>query len=432
MTSQRPLDFTLAHYSGNRKTGQLSLIRRHAGHVKVQILPQEPESDLAPQFKPILVGLTGSAEAVLLDPQTKKVRIQSSFPSDAFPAHVYSDPGSARDWFMNDGDKDSGNDRLNCGDKGSSVTVIEDSGSPQAKFLKTICVGRGHHQAAFTAPAPSAPGVPLRACISNLNDGTISVIGNDPSDAATYLTVVATIDLAEREKEKDPNAPSVPNTAFPHGLAYSPFTGKLYNLNNGYGTIALIDPVSCRIEERIAFKGHSNLFAVPGGRYLIGRGADRKTDPNHCIAKLSVFDPVTKSVMDKLDLRDIYLGKYFFNPEATRLYFTTSSSGSPEQQQHIKPDVLLVFDLTTLPRLKLLTELRLSASIGTLAFVADNDGATRLVLASCTEDGTVALIDAPSTELISRLKVGDPASHSRLWLAEPPRPSAHNTNSAGG
>lgn len=416
MTSHRPVDFTLAHYSGDRKTGALTRIRRRAGHVEIQALPRAPESDLPLQFKPVLLGLTDAAGAVLLDPQTKGVRIASTFPCDAFPAHVYADPSSTRDWFMNDGDKESGNDRVNCGDKGSSVTVIEDSGSPGAKFLKTICVGRGHHQAAFTAPTATAPNVPMRACISNLNDGTISVIGNDPRDAATYLKLVATIDLSERDKEKDPSAPSIPNTAFPHGLAYSPSTGKLYNLNNGYGTIALIDPVTCQIEERINFKGHSNLFAVPGGRFLIGRGADRKTDPSHVIAKISVFDPTTKSIADKIDLRDIYLSKYFFNPEGTRLYFTTSTSGSPEQQKHVKPDVLLVFDLTVLPRLKLIGELHLNASVGTLAFVAD-EGVTRLVLASCTDDGTIALIDAPSSELISRIKVGDPASHSRLWLA---------------
>lgn len=419
MTSHRPVDFTLAHYSGDRKTGELALIRRRGGHVDIRALPRAPESNLPLQLKPILLGLTESAEAVLLDPQSKTIRVQATFPCDAFPAHVYSDPGSSRDWFMNDGDKESGNDRVNCGDQGSSVTVVDASGSATAAYLKTICVGRGHHQAAFTLPSPAAPGVPRYACVSNLNDGTISIIGNDPRDPATYLSVVATIDLAERDKEKDSNAPSVPNTAFPHGLAYSPHTGKLYNLNNGYGTIALIDPTTCQIEERVNFKGYSNLFPVPGGRYLIGRGADRKTDPNHCIAKISVFDPVTKTVVDKTDLRDIYLGKYFFNPEGTRLYFTTSSSGSPAQQRHIKPDVLLVFDLTVLPRLKLVAELRLDASVGTLAFVTDDDGITRLVLASCTDDGTVASIDSPSTELISRLKVGGPASHSRLWLAGP-------------
>lgn len=417
MTSQKPLDFTLAHYSGDRKTGHLALVRRRGGQVEVQALQREPESGLPPALKPILLGLTDTAEAVLLDPQTKAIRVQPTFPCDAFPAHLYADPHSSRDWFMNDGDKETGNDRVNCGDKGSSVTVVDRSGSPAAKFLKTICVGRGHHQAAFTAPSAAAPQVPLRACVSNLNDGTISVIGDDPGDDSTYLQVVASINLWDKDKEKDPKSPTVPNTAFPHGLAYSPFTGKLYNLNNGYGDIVLIDPVTCQIEERVGFKGHSNLFAVPGGRYLIGRGADRKTDPNHCIAKLSVFDPVTRAVTDRIDLRDIYLSKYFFNPEGTRLYFTCSSSGSPEQQKHIKPDAVLVFDMTVLPRLKLLAELRMEASVGALAFVADGGGTTRLVLASCTEEGTVALVDAPSSELISRIKVGEPASHSRLWLA---------------
>src|SRR3569832_1707277 len=162
-------------------------------------------------------------------------------------------PARSRAWVMNDGDKETGNDTLYCGDRGSSVTVIDHIDSSRAQFVKTICVGRGHHQAAFTFPSPQAPPEPRRADISSLNDG--------------------------------------------------------------YGTSAVIDPVSNAIEERLPFKGYSNLFASPLGRYLIGRGADRKSDPEHVIGKLAVWDVVDKRVVDELALPDVYLSKYYYNVE---------------------------------------------------------------------------------------------------------------------
>src|SRR3569832_349597 len=127
-------------------------------------------------------------------------------------------PARSRAWVMNDGDKETGNDTLYCGDRGSSVTVIDHIDSSRAQFVKTICVGRGHHQAAFTFPSPQAPQVPRRAYISSHNDGTVSVIGNDPNEVASYLQAIATINHCEPAKEEGGEM-VVPNKAFPHGLA---------------------------------------------------------------------------------------------------------------------------------------------------------------------------------------------------------------------
>jgi len=410
-----PRSFTLGYYAGNRKTGSISVISRDSSQTRLVPLAVEAETGLAADLRPIFVGLAEDRRVILLDPKSKNIRLGQGFPADAFPAHNYADPHSDRDWLMNDGDKETGNDRLNCGDQGSSVTVVEKTASAQAKFLKTICVGRGHHQAAFTFPSVQAPGVPRRAYISSLKDGTLSAIGNDPADTATYLKVIATINLCETDKEQGMKEPSVPNNSFPHGLAYSPLTGKLYNLNNGYGNVAVIDPASNRIESRFAFKGHSNLFMVPGGRYIIGRGADRKTDPNHVIAKLTVLDVSDNRIVDKLDLPDIYISKYYFNPEGTRLYLTTSSSGSPEQQANIKADALLVLDLTALPRLKLARELRLGSSSGSLAFL-ESGGSTVLVFSSHGEGGAVAVIDGVRDDLLETIPVPGGMSHSRVWV----------------
>lgn len=408
------MNFSLAYYASDRHTGSISVIQSTAGKISVVGLPPAAESGAASARKPILIGVAEDHRIVLLDPLSKEIRLADAFPADAFPAHLYSDPRSSRDWFMNDGDKATGNDTLNCGDRGSSVTVVEHSGSTRAKWLKTICVGRGHHQAAFTYPTPGAPQVPERAFISNLQDGTLSVIGNDPNDAQTYLQVLDTINLCEPDKEEGGAAMAVPNKAFPHGLAFSAHSGKLYNLNNGYGTVAIIDPRSAEIEERIPFKGHSNLFASPDGRYLIGRGADRKSNPEHVIAKLSVFDVAAKKVVASLDLPDIYFSKYYYNPEGGKLYLTTAASGSPQQQGNLKTDVVLVFDMNVLPRLELIKELRVGTS-GALAFHTVN-GRTQRVFSSHSAAGEVVILDGESDTLLESVSVGTGQPHSRIWM----------------
>ncbi len=409
------IDFTLGYYSGDRKTGKVCVVKRRNGEVTINCLGVEPESGLEMALKPIFVGLTEEHRFILLDPETKSIRIQSNFPVDAFPAHIYSDPNANRDWFMNDGDKESGNDRLNCGEQGSSVTVIENSTTAAARHLATICVGRGHHQASFAFPSEAAPGVPHTAYISNLKDGTVSAIGNDPQNEATYLKVIATIDLCESDKESDGRS-AAPCNAFPHGLVYSKISGKLYNLNNGYGTIAVIDPMTNEIEERLEFKGHSNLFVTPCGRYIFGRGADRKSDSEHVVAKLTVLDAGTHMVMDTIELPDIYISKYYFNRDGSKLYLTTSSSGSPEQAANLRSDALLIFDLSVLPKIKLSAELSLGASSGALAFHGEGD-VTQLVFSSNSMAGALAIIDGEGDSLIETLNVTDGVSHSRVWLA---------------
>ena len=428
-------DFVVVYYIGNRKTGTLHIVTRKNGATTLEHFPTAPDTGLEKMRKPILVGMTKDRHVVLLNPSSKETHIETAFPIDGFPAHLYSDPYSSRDWFMNDGDKDTGNDTLNCGDKGSSVTVIANTASRlDVQYLKTICVGRGHHQAAFTAPSdahgcasvaggrmpgatPATPSMPRRAYISNLNDGTISVIGNDEKDVEHYLKLLATINLCESERE-DGVAHKMPNSAFPHGLAYSSVTGKLYNLNSGYGTLAVIDPLTNAIETRTPLKGYSNLFAVPdnqqGGRYLIARGADRKTDANHVIAKIAAFDTTTQTIVDQLDLPDIYFSKYYVNAESTKLYMTTGNSGSPEQQTNIKPDVLLVFDLTALPKLRLIQEIK-SGPAGSVTFLV-KDGITDRVFSSNAEAGSLVVIDGKTDEILETIAITEGASHARIWM----------------
>jgi len=313
---------------------------------------------------------------------------------------------------MNDGDKATGNDTLNCGDKGSSVSVIENSSANSAKYLKTVCVGRGHHQANFSFPSSEHPGTPRQAYISNLTDGTVSVIGNDTDNIETYLSMIETINLCESDKEE--SRETLPNNAFPHGLVFSPISGKIYNLNNGYGTIAIIDPNTHEIEKKINFKEHSNLFLSPCGRYVIGRGADRKSDEKHVLAKLTVLDVITNEVRDTIDIPDVYISKYFFNPEGSRLYLTSSSSGNDVQKSNLKTDAVLVYDMNALPKIVLVNEVRLGSSSGTLDFV-QKDGETALLFASNAAEGVVSVMNK-NGDLLEKVSVGESQLHSRLWV----------------
>ena len=412
MASEKKLaDFTLAYYSGDRKTGSVAVVEYRNGESIIKKIGVADESGLDKVMKPVFVGLTENQQVIELEPKSKEISIQDAFTADAFPAHIYSDPNSSRDWFMNDGDKESGNDTLNCGDKGSSVSVVDQTASANVKFLKTICVGRGHHQASFSYPSDVSPNVPNQAYISNLKDGTVSVIGNDPAKSDSYLNVIATIDLCESEKEKVAGE----NNAFPHGLVYSKQSGKAYNLNNGYGTIAIIDPVTHQIEGRIELKGFSNLFMSPDGRYIIGRGADRKSDTDHVIAKLAVIDVTTHEIVTRCDLPDVYISKYYFNPEGRRLYLTTSSKGSPEQVANLKDGVMLAFDMTALPEIKQVAEVAIGAS-GSLSFL-EQGGSTALILSADSASGGVVVIDGADHVVLQSLPVvGEAVAQSRAWL----------------
>ena len=115
MNDTSKLDFSLAYYSGNRKVGTIAVVSRQTGTTTVNTLEQGAETGLDKLLKPILVGIAGN-QVVLMDAKTKQISVQSQFPADTVPAHIYPEPGSSRDWFMNDGEKESGNDTVNCGD----------------------------------------------------------------------------------------------------------------------------------------------------------------------------------------------------------------------------------------------------------------------------------------------------------------------------
>jgi DNA-binding beta-propeller fold protein YncE len=345
-----------------------------------------------------------------MDPASKKISIQNNFPLDAYAPYAYPQLAEGIHWYSNDGDSESGVDTLNCSGAGSPVYVVKNS-ADGAEVLKTICLGRGHHVVAFSKPSAKMPNIPQRAFVTHLLDGSMTILGNDPADQAGYLNVIDTINLCESDKEKD-GRDGLPNNAFPHGMVFSPLTGKIYSLNNGYGTIIVVDPSSGKIESRLKMKGSSNLLLSPDGRYLIGKGANRKSDPEHVVGRLSVLDITTGETTDSLDLSDFYPSTYRFNPQGNKLYVTSAATGKGAQRDKVRKNILQVYDAAALPKLRLIKEVSVGVadcSRRPIAFFTES-GETRYVFVPNPTEGSVSILDGSSDEVLDTISIAEQAA----------------------
>ena len=404
-----PGRWSLACHLDYGNEGAVAIVEHVNGKTSVHRIPAASPTRKPVGYRPIYVGVTTDRRAVLLDPESKSIKAVPELPIDAAALYAYPEPGTRRFWYTNDGDEETGNDVLNCGDGGASMTVIEapDQGLP--KFIKTICVGRGHHVPSFTAPAAGHGAIKRRAYVSNLQDGTVSVVGNDPGDKSGYLSVLGSINLCEPDKEKEGDGMQVPNNAFPHGQVYSAVTGRLYELNNGYGTVAVIDPAHNRIEARVDFKGASNLLLSPDGRYVVGKGADRKRNAEHVLGRLTVMDAGSKKIESVADIKDVYPSTFRFNAEGSRLYVTTAATGKGLQKANLAFAKILVYDAKALPKLELVKEIkvgRADCSRRPVAFMTAG-GRTSLVFIPNPTDGTLAILDGADDRLLETVAVSD-------------------------
>ena len=397
-------DWRLVNHLDCNGNGVLTTIEADASNNGFKVTDFTDDQAANQQYAPWFLGLTDDNQVIMFDPVEKKISLQSKMPKDAFPAYSYKDPDSSLIWFMFDGDKEHGNDELNCGTNGSTVTIIDQS---NLTHVKTLCLGRGHHVTTFLGPTEKNPEIPKIVYVSNLLDGSISVIDYDKNNAETYLTVICEINLCEPEKEKDNNE-NVPNNAFPHGKQFSAETGKVYSLNNGYGTVAVINPLSQEIESRINLKGASNLLLSPCGKYIVGKGADRKSNPEHVLGRLSVIDLISQKVVTEIEIMDFYPSTYRFNPQGNKLYVTSAATGKGDQKTNLGINTLYVYDATALPELKLLKTVNIgNADCGRRPIAFPTDTKQNLVFLPNPSDGTVTILNSVDDSVIDTIKIAD-------------------------
>lgn len=379
--------------------GTAAVIKGEGEHLTVDPVRSASATGFPPGRTPVYIGLNGDGKIVVLDPASQALSLRDALPEDAVPLYAYPGAQPGEWWYVNDGDED-GNDDVVCAGTGSPVMVLRHTASA-GELVKTLCVGRGHHVVAFSNS-------PRKAFVSDLLDGTIRIFGFEASDPATFLQCLATIDLYDGAKEKDGAGP-IPNNAFPHGMVYSPVTGKIYNLNNGYATVIAIDPKTheCRIIGTM--KGSSNLLLSPCGRYLVGKGADRKSDVDHVLGKLMVMDTQTGGIVHAEEIPDFYPSTYRFNAEGSKLYVTSAGTGKGVQRDNLKMNVLRVYDAKALPQLKLLREVTIGkAECGRrpFAFLAQ-EGKTRYVFMPNPTDGTLTVLNGGTDDEVTTLKIGE-------------------------
>jgi YVTN family beta-propeller protein len=365
----------------------------------------------------IFVNLGSTNQVAALDPVGEEAVLKKFIAVGQRPVHSHRDPEGTRIWILNDGDSSTGIDTVTsaCNTaKAASVSVIQNHGTAghgadeeegnAGEVLKTICVGKGHHRIAFSAPSETAPSVPLRAFVSNIKDGTITVIDNDPGAEASpnpnYLTVIGTIDLCNPAKETCP--PATASGAGPHGMVYSPVSGKIYNNNEAHGTVNVInaaaDPVSA-IEATLDIQFADSVYLTPDGRFVIVRGLDTTA----VTGKLTVID-VSNNNPTTVDLPLINAGALAFTSDGKKLY--VGSSGSTQRPTQ-RGNVVLVYDTSALPALPTPKEITVgSTAAGRSIGLLEHDGEAEFLYVTNRADGTVSVIDAKTDTAIDTLQVG--------------------------
>ena len=390
----------------------------------------------------VFANVTANNQVAAIDPVVDGEPVLKNFlPVGTRPVHAGRDPvDGTLIWVLNDGLASSGT-CLTAGPGGSatsSVTVIQNhevgggsgGGGGQTTLgviLEEVCVGVGHHKVTFSYPSPDHPTMPRRAFVSNISEGTISVISADPA-AADFGTVVAIIDLCDPARAACDSDVTTPNFAIPHGIDYSPVSGMVYNSNVAYGTVSVIDAEAGMLFDvddstpevdpiDVGFSGKAHV--TPDGSFLLVQGVDTTSDAAHVIGKMTVVD-VSDHSFQTVDLPDVSPDSFELSSDGTQLYVATASSfDNAVQQGNLKNDVLLAFDTSALPALGAPIEVPVgtaSEEHRSLA-IQEHDGVAAHVWVPNPDDGTVSVVDAETNTVVDELEVGgEPSSIAVLVL----------------
>lgn len=327
------------------------------------------------------------------------------------PVHMYLDP-EEKIWQLNDGPS---------GDPAPDSVSVIDKGEHSAHPV--ITVGNGHHKGAFSEPSALKPNVPKRAFISNIGDATISVIDNDPANTATYLQVVQTIPVGQ----------------VPHGIDFSPVSGKVYNANTSgsptnVNVVSIIDAETLAVDNLTRGSGsgqipasgtthtrhvHDNPADPTDGVYVYILGAVKDTKGNAdplddtTVGYVSVIDAsvdeLLSAVIARTELPEVNPDHITFSPDGKRAYITSRATTDEPTKKPIvlKDNVIVVLD--TDPSSATFNQVIAEVVVGKAgnhrpAVVVSHDG--HLAFAANSAETTVSVIDTEDNSVVSTIEVG--------------------------
>ena len=360
------------------------------------------------------------------------------------PVHIYRDPTDGQVvWTMLDGDAATGlddvpatipdtNTVVDCSATGGgAVTIIHNAHIPSGglvpEIIGKVCLyAKGHKVTAFSR----GTGIPKRAFVSSEVSGEIAVIENEPTIGAApnpdYLKLINRIDLCNPLKELAPATcdPEVgtplttaftPNNSAPHGIRFSIASNKVYSIQEGYHTIAEIDPNSLAVTRTLDLAGtpYTSYAITPDGKYLFLRGVDTAGNPNSLLGKTAIVDLVTNPIdpfviIPFADLLNIVPNTFKFAPDGKRLYLLASNTatGAGAQPGNQLKNILLEFDTTGFPaQPTLLRTISLEVTAGNHGLDIYADGpagagsAKYVVVSNGTGQNSVSIINATDSSV---------------------------------
>jgi YVTN family beta-propeller protein len=385
----------------------------------------------------IFANISAANGVALIDPLFGATPVfEKILPTGERPVHIYRDSTDGEViWSMNDGNVTTRLDSLNC-QTGGSVSAIHNShlgpGGQVPFLLKTICLGsasgggKGHKVAAFSTNNPK------RTFITNEVSGDMTVINNDQGAGNAYLTVIARIDLCDSAKEQALNPPqpacdtdvATDNHSSPHGIRWSEFAKKIYSIQVGYRNIIEVDPgfninnPASAITRKVDLPAPFTTYGIdPTGRFLIVRGVDLTTDPNHVIGKLGVIDvnanPLAVVPFTIPQLQDVRIGSFKFSKDGKKLFLTQSNSTTggltANQIANLKKDKIIVLDTSSLPNTPVaVAEISLlQADSHSADVLVQSSGEAGYLVISNRNANSVSIIDAKTNQLVNTVPVGN-------------------------
>jgi hypothetical protein len=395
----------------------------------------------------VFVNLTAGNKVSTIDPLSGATPIhEDNLPTGTRPVHIYRDPTDGEHiWSVNDGDATNGNDSINCGGVGTSVTLLRNShvgsgGAPPSVVDTTCTLAAGHGVMAFSQPTVADPTIPKYAVLTNEKGGQMAFLDND-HHSNTYKQMIARLDLCtdagqaglipagvacDDENSTDLTVPFTANGSNPHGIRWSKHTGKIYSIQTVYREIIEVDPKlivpgighnKSAVSRTLSLAGtpYTSFGITPDGKFLFLRGRDIDADPAHIIGKLGVVNLTAVgplAITNLPDLVDVVPSTFKFTPDGQRLYLLASETptGIPAQQAAQKKNRLFVFNPSTFPVApQLLSEIELLAAEGhNFDVLVQGSGQARAVLVSNGTPGSTGSVSRinENNQLTGSLLVG--------------------------
>jgi DNA-binding beta-propeller fold protein YncE len=386
----------------------------------------------------VFVNVGAANSVTLIDPLSgAKPIFEDILQVGRRPAHIYRDPTDGQVmWTMIDGDPTTGLDDvpatisdtnppvvIDCSATGGgAVTILHNAHIPSGglvpEIIGKVCLyAKGHKVTALSR----GTNIPKRAFVSSEVSGEIAVIDNEPTIAGApnpnYLKLITRIDLCDPAKEtcnpEDPNLLTTaftPNSSTPHGIRFSIASNKVYSIQEGYHTIAEIDPVSLSVTRTLDLTGmpYASYGITPDGKYLFLRGVDTVGNPNSLLGKTAIVDLVTNPALPFVitpfnDLLNIVPNTFKFAPDGKRLYVLASNTatGTGTQPGNQLKNILLEFDTAGFPaQPTLLRTISLEVTAGNHGLDIYADGlagagsAKYVVVSNGTGQNSVSIINA--------------------------------------